>query len=402
MLRKPLWNTGVQIIGKAAMVLISLMITGLMTRRLEVGVYGDFVLISALFVFLDSLADFGSKTIGIRESVKNKENKETWQELFQFRWITAAMAFGVGIGLVAILPSFKGIKLEAMMAMLMIFLTSLGGMGEMVWQVKMRMEKKVIFDVVFPILFLLFIVFVSRLNLLTVIGGYLLARMISVGLIWFSVDELKSINWREKINFGVMKQWLRMTLPMGIFLLIFASYDRVVDSMIIRSYLGAAEVAWYGLAYKIYGVLIQPAYFFVNSIFPLLSSDIQSKRSLFWRSLAILMAGGIVVVLGVLVSAPLMINVLGGVNYLPAVSVLRVLILGCLFSYIGHLLGFVLISRGRQDNMVTIGIMALVFNLVMNWLMIPRFGILAAAWVTVFTEVLHMLTMGFFLKKSLN
>ena len=85
MLKKPLWNTAVQILGKVLMILISLATTAILTRRLGAGIYGAFVLTTSVFLLLDALADFGSRAIGVREASKNPDKeKEAKKERIEF------------------------------------------------------------------------------------------------------------------------------------------------------------------------------------------------------------------------------------------------------------------------------------------------------------------------------
>jgi len=161
-------------------------------------------------------------------------------------------------------------------------------------------------------------------------------------------------------------------------------------------------VAWYGLAYKIYGVLIQPAYFYVNSIFPILSGKNEHKKELFWMSVGVLLTVGVGTLIGGWILAPWMVEVLGGAEYTPAVGVLRILGIAWVWSYLGHLLGFTLIANGGQKQMLYLGLMALVLNLGLNWWLIPHYGMIAAAWVTVLTEFFDMVMMGFFLRKQVR
>jgi O-antigen/teichoic acid export membrane protein len=168
--------------------------------------------------------------------------------------------------------------------------------------------------------------------------------------------------------------------------------------MMIRRFLGPEEVAWYGLAYKIYGVLVQPAYYLVSSIFPLLSSR-ENNKKLFLLSTGVLLSGGIMVMLGTWILAPLMINVLAGSEFAASVSVLRILAVALVFSYLGHIVGFTLISKERQKEMLVYGIVAMLFNFSANLVVIPSYGIIGAAWVTVLTELISMLLMASKLRK---
>jgi len=212
--------------------------------------------------------------------------------------------------------------------------------------------------------------------------------------------------WKLKQLKGVLvdkKTWgwiLRESWPMGLYLLIFTSYDKAVDSMIINYYWGAGSVAWYGLAYKIYGNLIMPAYFFVSNVFPILSVKNINKNKIFGKSLLILSIMASVLVLLMWVLAPWAIRILAGSEFGDSVEVLRILLLALGFAYVGHIVGFTLISEGGQKEMLKVGLGALLINLVLNFMLIPYFGIIAAAWVTVLTEASAAAMMAFFLRKK--
>ena len=376
-----------QILGKMGSVGISLITTGILTRKLGVTGYGNFILIGSLFVLLDSLADFGTKTIGVRE-VSKDEDREVANHIFNLRLIMAAAAFGIGLALVWTWKGLVGIRWEATVAMLMIFLTSIAGFWEIIFQSKLRMDLKVVMDICFPAVFLVWLLFwQGGVNLLLVFGVYLLARLVSLAVGFNLVREV----WKGKISkFDAtrMKELWKITWPMGVFLLMYATYDRAIDSLLLQNFFGATQVAWYGLAYKMYGVLIQPAYFYVNSIFPMMSGKVVNKKELFGKSAGLLLAGAVVLVMGVYWLSPWMVGVLGGEAFGPSVAILRILAIGSFFSYIGHLVGFTLISQGGQKEMLKVGAAGLVFNLIFNLIFIPRYGMAAAAWVTVVTEAL--------------
>lgn len=388
----------VQIGGKGMTVLVTLVTTGIITRKLGVNNYGNFILITSMFVFLDALSDFGEKTIGIREIAKGNK---VMGNLVKLKLMTTAVAWILGMVVIWRWSGFEGIRVEATVALVMVWLTSLFGLGEVVFQSKLMMGKKVLVDVLFPLLFLAALVsWRGEVNLMWVLAVYLGARVVSMIPGWWLIkgnEEFKHLRVRE--SEGLKKLW-QQTWPMGVFMIIFAAYDRMVDSMMIQYFLGASEVAFYGLAYKIYGVLIQPAYFYVNSIFPIMSSNQTGKKQIFKISLGLLAAGMGLVVTGITIWAPEIINLLAGNQYGLAVPVLRILVWGCVFTYFGHLIGFTLIARGGQKRMLIVGTIGLMFNITGNWIFIPRFGINGAAGVTVVTEALGLMTMSYFLWKQ--
>jgi O-antigen/teichoic acid export membrane protein len=185
---------------------------------------------------------------------------------------------------------------------------------------------------------------------------------------------------------------------MGVYMILFSGYDRAIDSILIKQMIGVRELAYYGLAYKIYGNLIQPAYFLINSVFPLMSGKTENKRKLFWQTTGLMLLGALIVAPTIYFLAPWIISVLAGSIYLASVEVLRILLVAMVFAYLGHLVGFTLIAKGKQKIILFIGIISMIVNIGGNLLFIPKFGIVGAAWVTVATEAVAGLLMIGFLK----
>lgn len=412
MLKRLAVNTGVQILGKVLSVIVSLITTGILTRKLGVAVYGQYILIVSMSIFFDALADFGTSIIGVREASKVEsegERVKIWSNVAILRLVLAVFSLVLGLGLIFSWPDLREVRTEAVLAWVMLVFTSLAGSLGVVWQTRIRMEAKVLVEVMFPTIFLLCLWWFSgEINLIWVFGTYLIARIITLGWGWWI--------GRGTINFKLLdtkmvKRLLIMSWPMGVYLLIFSAYDRAIDAMMVRRFLGAGEVAWYGLAYKIYGVLIQPAYFLVSGIFPILSKNLKpvspspeeggqkNINSIFWISAAILLVSGITLMLGVWIFAPIMVHMLAGSQFEASVGVLRILMVALVFAYLGHLVGFTLISKEGQKEMLGMGAIILAFNFLGNLVAIPRFGITGAAGITVLTEVLSLMLMSSRLRK---
>ncbi len=395
-------NTLVQVVGKAVAVGVGLITTGMLTRRLGADIYGGFILISSLFVFLDSMADFGTKIIGVREAsgVEGWERESKWVQVGWLRLFLSGVSFLLGLVVVNSWGGFALMRKEAILGLTMIFFTSIAGSIEIIWQTKMRMELKVIIESSFPLLFLMLLWFGDgRVTLWLVFVFLLVARVVSLGLGLLAIKLLGVIKTIGKIDKTEVRRLLKESWPMGVYLLVFASYDRAVDSLMIERLAGIREVAWYGLAYKIYATLLQPVYFYVSSIFPLMSSKLTDKKKL--MSYSKLIIGGSLLV-GLPLAywlSPWVVEVLAGSEFLPSVAIFRILLLAMSFSYLNHLWGFNLIAKKGQSQMLQVGLIALVTNVGLNLIIIPRFGIIGAAWVTVATEAISFLGVRWFLAR---
>lgn len=314
----------------------------------------------------------------------------------------ALVSFGLGIVFIFNWPDLFEVRVGAMVAFAMILLTSIAGSLEIVWQTQQRMAEKVVVEILFPVVFLIgFWVckadFKINLGLIGVFWLYLWARILTLIL---GIVRLQKYFVFKLIDKKLMIKLLGMSIPMGLYLLLFTAYDRAIDATMISRFLGKPEVAMYGLSYKIYAVLLSPAYFLMNSIFPILSSNAKGKRILFGKSLLIMVLASAGITMGIQIFAPTIIRILGGVEFEGAIPVLRLLIWAVFFSYLGHLMGFSLISKDGQKEMVVLGIIVLILNFIGNLWAIPRFGMMGAAGVTVGSEAVAMSLMGVFLWKK--
>lgn len=394
MLKRPVVTTLWQIAGKMVTVVISLVTVRWLTKSLGVAGYGNFTLITSSFLLFDAIADLGTRMVGVRE-LSQKENEDwpkIWQHLLWFRLILTTVAFGGGLIFCFIYSGFNGIRSEAVVALLLSWGTMVAGNLEIVWQWKLKLNIKAIIDVLFPLFFLIwFWLWRDQQTLLMVMIGYLVARMVSVaiGIVW-TLPYWRLKKYQISFDKKLLVKLAKEAWPVGLYLLIFTSYDRAIDSLLIRHFMGSKEVAWYGLAYKIYGNLIMPAYYFVSSIFPLLSNALNRKETIAkgkWFLMAMVLLGAPFIYF----LAPLAIQVLGGSDFEPSVGVLRILIGALFFAYLNHLFGFGLVGEGSQKKLLIIGITVLIFNAVANVLAIPSGGIYAAAWVTVASEGLMLM-----------
>jgi len=369
-----------------------LVTTSLLIRNLGESQYGLFSLIGSSFLVIDALADMGTKIIGVREISKSKNRQKTFKNLFFLRFMLILAGLGLGLIFLFSYPTFEGYEKEAMMALVMCFLTFLAGNLEVIFQANEQMGKKSTVDSLFPLVFLgLYLLTPIKTTILVVFGLYVIARILSllVGLKMVGRVDWKLMNF--KVDTKLIKKLFWSSLPMGLFLFLFTVYDRAIDNIIIDRYLGINEVAWYSLAYKVYGNLVMPAYFLVTSAFPSFSREAKENGKSTYKKIMVISVGLSLVIWPIVwLGAPLAMKILSGneFNWQVSTQVLRILSLGLVFNFINHVKGFYLISRDGEKKMLVLGVISLVFNLGANLMFVPIYGVIGAAWVTMATEVL--------------
>jgi O-antigen/teichoic acid export membrane protein len=123
------------------------------------------------------------------------------------------------------------------------------------------------------------------------------------------------------------------------------------------------------------------------------------------RGIRILAVGGGVMLIGVLITAPWLIQILTQKRFgefTEAVGVLRILAVAIFLAYFNHLTGYTLVALSQQKKYLKVPILALIFNIGLNFLLIPKYSYWAAAWVTVATEGLVLIVTARYLYKILN
>ncbi len=97
------------------------------------------------------------------------------------------------------------------------------------------------------------------------------------------------------------------------------------------------------------------------------------------------------------VFAGLIIRILYGESYLPAVPVLQILIWYSAFSYMGYVRDIWILAEEKHNLLFRINASGVMASLILNALVIPQWGACGAAIVTVLTQIFTNVIMGFLL-----
>lgn len=186
---------------------------------------------------------------------------------------------------------------------------------------------------------------------------------------------------------------LRTALPLGLTLIMNAVYFRA-DTLILAALRPVAEVAYYGLAYRALEIVLTVGAFVVSAMLPVLSGCVDDPHR--WRAHAdaamrFLCGAGVAVAGCGMLVADQLVRLVGGNRFGPAADALVVLLLSVVFSWVSGVLGVMLISVHRQRQAMWVNATGLVLNVVSNLAFVPRYGYLAAATITVASELVFVL-----------
>jgi O-antigen/teichoic acid export membrane protein len=176
------------------------------------------------------------------------------------------------------------------------------------------------------------------------------------------------------------------------------------DVFVIQASKGDSELGVYDAAYKFINMLpLIPAYFTL-AVFPLLSRYAVSSAAKLMDSyrlaakLLFIVAWPITI--GTMLLAPDLIRVLAGEAFLPnSANALRILIWFAPISYVNGITQYVLIAVNRQRTITIAFAVGVAFNFCANLLLVPIYGYVAAAAVTVATEAVLFVPLAIAVKR---
>ena len=113
---------------------------------------------------------------------------------------------------------------------------------------------------------------------------------------------------------------------------------------------------------------------------------------------AIVFYVSMLVSVGFMLVAPLVIRILYGAAYAPAVPILRIVTWYTAFSYLGVARNAWIVCKGRQKYLTYIYIGSAAANVALNLIFIPTYGASGAAVASFISQVLVAIILPFFIK----
>jgi O-antigen/teichoic acid export membrane protein len=183
-------------------------------------------------------------------------------------------------------------------------------------------------------------------------------------------------------------------LPLGFFMIALNTYT-YVDTVILGLMRTDAEIGWYAAAYHVYEGLTYAPSILAAVLTPRLSylftHDRPGHRSLLTRSLVASLALAIALGGAAALGARPIVVILYGSRYAAAAQPLQILALGALFVFATWILHAGAISTNLDRRLLLTTAIGLGANVALNIGLIPRYGIVGAAWATVLAEGLTVL-----------
>lgn len=227
----------------------------------------------------------------------------------------------------------------------------------------------------------------------TYVAGYVFATVYFI-LVLLRMQILRP-GW--ELDVALFRSWIRAGIPLAVTYVLTTVYFKV-DVPILQHFRPYSEVGWYTLAYRPFEALLFIPATLRTVVFPVLSiyyrgapNRVLVTSEKFFKGLAIM---GLPISVGLFLLAQQYSDLLG-FPYPESAAALRILALAIAFMFVDNTFAAVLNAIDRQKLFAGVALTGLLVNFILNIILIPRWGYLAASWDTVATEVV-LVTAGWF------
>lgn len=375
-------NSFVYLVGEIIVRIITFFVTLILVRYLGSGNFGRYSLVYAFLSFFQIFLNMGVDQIIVRELSRSFQRGA---ELLGNAITLIFFSSLIGLLLCwTILPWIhypQDLKFLIYLASLsMIF--SFGALFNNIFQAQLLMKYIAAVTIVMKVLlaiFTLMLIFLKAKLAYFIILNLLISTA-QAGFMFY--QSRKFLQIRLMMDLRIWKELLKNSWPLAVSILFISIYTRI-NQVMLFSMKGKEELGFYVAALKFAEMPFIIVGAFMVSAFPLFSKYSQSAAEklgkTYEKTLKYLMIFILPVAMMTMLYSKQIILACYGQAFLPAQAALAVLIWSTVFVYIATVYGHLLIATNLQTFVIIFTGSLAISNVLLNLILIPRFGSLGAA-----------------------
>ncbi len=384
-------NISTQVVLRLVSMAISVVTAPLAARTLGTTGFGVWAGVSAYVGIFAVLTDLGLTTVGMQRMAADPEREGEW--LGALAGMRIVLSVGAGIVCAIGVPFFLDTGHEAAWILTLTIFASGGGALMAVFNTRLRAGLALSFSVVQSVLWLGVTIVLWRVGA-GVVGfaaGYTAVFAVVCGLQLRATLRYANIAWRA--GRALWKPLMKVAVPLGIASILITIYYQI-DAVLLLQLSSAREAGLYGAAYRFLSPLLFLPAAVMSSFFPVLSAvhahDPDRVRRLVQRAAELLAVISLPILAITIALADPIVNLLYGPEYARTAQVLPILMIAFVSICFGSLAGFLAPLLNLNWRLAIYSAIGAAANIGLNVWLIPKYGALGSAWVTVVTEVLTM------------
>jgi len=395
----------VQVLTRVLNLALGIVVTVLVVRSLGDTGYGQWMTILTTFQLVGFFTSLGLESVAVREAAADPAHAEDWVgALIVTRLALTLPVMVVGLGVLLLIRESHAMLIAGII-LLLEFPFGVGSSLAVVHQLRVRNTLPMVILTLNSVLWgiCVLVIYLS--------GGGLVALALSMTLVTTATAMMQAfaafrlLRFRLRPSRAAIVRLVRVGAPLGVAGLLVNAYARI-DQIIVFEQAGSKAAGYYGAVYRV----LEQAHFIPISVLttlaPVITTLYISDRARMLRIVTLAAEFLAIGALGALafasVAAEPLMRLFFGEQFVPAAPALPVLGGAFVFICYGYLTGNLLLVLGIAQRQIIVGLAGLVVNVIGNLILVPKYGFLAAAWMTLATEVVVVGAGGYFVVQALG
>jgi O-antigen/teichoic acid export membrane protein len=380
-------DIAVQIAGRILNLILGVAVTIVVVRALGEHRFGQWSTIFAVSDLAGYIGELGIDRVTVRHAAAERDKEPEY--LGAMVSIRALLAIPVTLAFLAItlaISSDSTMRVSSLVLAVLLLLPPLTSLS-VVFQLRVRNDLSMAMLTLTSVIWTVSAVVISVLSggMVAMAIAFLASFLVTAGVQTVIVKRMAAIHVRA--SRPLWNELARFAVPVGIAGMLTLAYGRI-DQVLVFQLAGANDAGLYGAMYRILNTTAFVPMAVMTTLFPVLSAvDRDQMRRLVQQACEYLAMASLPIFAFVLVASAQIVNLLFGPDFVAGHNALRVLMgafVAICFGYVG---GSMIVVLRLQKMFIRYAVVALVINVGLNLIFVPKYGYIAAAWITLITEL---------------
>ena len=401
-------NTGWLVCGRAVALVSGFFVLVLLARYLEPNEFGQFNYSLSFVALFGVLSSLGLHDVIVRNLVNNpSETNLILGSAFLLRMIGSVSAFTLSLVFIVLMrPGDSMVFTMVGILSFAFFFKSFVEIVKTYFESKVKSKYVVIIESSIYIIMssVKIILILNNISLLVFVWIICLESLVlGIGLFYLycKCTQTPLVQWST--NRRYLKKMFYSALPLALSALALVIHTRI-DQVMLGQMLDDQSVGVYAAAVRLSEAWLFVPLAVIASFFPDIMKAKQQSHSMYQAKLQHLY--NLVVLIALLCILPIVllsnwgVHILYGASYVQAADLLRVLAWAGIFSALITVSGRWFVNEGLEYLTLQRNLIGAAVNICLNYILIPRYGHMGAAWSTIVVVVVVGLLADAFSKKT--
>jgi O-antigen/teichoic acid export membrane protein len=386
-------NTAVQVAARVFGAIVGIVQTGFLSHFLHSRAFGQFGFVLSVIGLCGILGDLGVTNVAIRSLNQNpaEARARTLGGMLTARAMLGGFAV-IASDSFAFVGHLDSVVADGIVLMSATYLLTIPGQLFAVFQAELELQYPMIVNSVQVVFGLGIVIFLieRHASLLQLLGAQ--AVLVTLGAWCTALLATRRYKLAIEPNFRVGLQMARHALPVGIGIVLTTVYFRI-DTILLGLIRGPVDVAHYTAAYKLIDLAVFGSTALISSVYPIMvrisaTADQGKLLQTYQATTDVMLLVAIPVTVAWLILAGPIISLVYPPDFHPSIAALRILSFVLVPLFFNSVLTALVLTLHRERTFLWISLGAVILNVGLNLVFIPRAGILAASVITVVSEVI--------------